>query len=125
MFVQQKIRSIAILKCVGGRSSQLLAIYMAQVIALGLRGQRRSACCSPALAIARDPVDAGRGRDAGHRWSTTRSRRRRSLQGFGIGLLVSVLFSLVPLLDIRHVKPSLLLRVGVGDAAAATACRSS
>ncbi len=32
------------------------------------------------------------------------------VQGFAIGLLVSVLFSLVPLLDVRHVKPSLLLR---------------
>jgi putative ABC transport system permease protein len=32
------------------------------------------------------------------------------LQGLGIGLLVSVLFSMVPLLDVRHVKPSLLLR---------------
>ena len=32
------------------------------------------------------------------------------LQGLGIGLLVSLLFSLVPLLDVRHVKPSLLLR---------------
>jgi putative ABC transport system permease protein len=32
------------------------------------------------------------------------------VQGLGIGLLVSLLFSLVPLLDVRHVKPSLLLR---------------
>ena len=31
-------------------------------------------------------------------------------QGLAVGLLVSVLFSLVPLLDVRHVKPSLLLR---------------
>jgi putative ABC transport system permease protein len=31
-------------------------------------------------------------------------------QGVGIGLLVSVLFALVPLLDVRHVKPSRLLR---------------
>ncbi len=31
-------------------------------------------------------------------------------QGVGVGLLVSLLFSLVPLLDVRHVKPSLLLR---------------
>ncbi len=38
VFVQQKIRSIAILKCVGGRSGQLLTIYMAQVVALGLAG---------------------------------------------------------------------------------------
>jgi putative ABC transport system permease protein len=32
------------------------------------------------------------------------------LQGLAIGLLVSMLFSLVPLLEIRHVKPGLLLR---------------
>ena len=32
------------------------------------------------------------------------------VQGLAIGLLVSMLFSLVPLLDIRHVKPGLLLR---------------
>ena len=38
VFVQQKIRSIAILKCLGGRSGQLLAIYMAQLIVLGLAG---------------------------------------------------------------------------------------
>jgi len=35
-------------------------------------------------------------------------------QGLGIGLLVSVLFSLVPLLEIRDVKPSLLLRDEAG-----------
>ena len=31
-------------------------------------------------------------------------------QGAGIGLLVALLFALVPLLDVRHVRPSLLLR---------------
>ena len=31
-------------------------------------------------------------------------------QGVGTGLLVSLLFALVPLLDVRHVKPSQLLR---------------
>ncbi|HWI19933.1 MAG TPA: ABC transporter permease, partial [Vicinamibacterales bacterium] len=35
VFVQQKMKSIAVLKCVGARSSQLLAIYVAQVIGLG------------------------------------------------------------------------------------------
>jgi putative ABC transport system permease protein len=32
------------------------------------------------------------------------------IQGIGIGLLVSFLFALVPLLDVRHVRPLLLLR---------------
>ena len=34
------------------------------------------------------------------------------LQGAGVGLLVSLLFSLVPLLEVRRVKPLLLLRGG-------------
>lgn len=108
VFVQQKMRSIAILKCVGGRSWQLLAVYMAQVLALGLLGSVLGVVLaglairviSKALAAAATPgvqVDYGLTGPA-------------VAQGLGIGLLVSVLFSLVPLLDVRHVKPSLLLR---------------
>jgi putative ABC transport system permease protein len=108
VFVQQKIRSIAVLKCVGARSSQLLVIYLAQVIILGLAGSALGvglaaitiAAIPPALAAAATPgvaIDYGVTGPA-------------VLQGLGIGLLVSVLFALVPLLDVRHVKPSRLLR---------------
>ena len=38
VFVQQKMKSIAVLKCVGARSLQLLAVYVAQVVVLGLAG---------------------------------------------------------------------------------------
>ena len=38
VFVQQKVRSIAILKCVGSSSHQVLAIYLTQVLLLGLAG---------------------------------------------------------------------------------------
>ena len=112
VFVQQKMRSIAVLKCVGARASQLLAIYIAA-------GGRRSGLAGSLLGVA-----AGGGcaiaRDSVARWPRRRRRAstisygahagRRSLQGLGIGLLVSLLFSLVPLLEVRHVKPSLLLR---------------
>jgi putative ABC transport system permease protein len=108
VFVQQKIRSIAILKCVGGRSWQLLTIYMAQVITLGLAGSAFGVLLAGAairaipstLAAAATPgviVD----------YELTVAA---VVQGIGIGLLVSLLFSIVPLLDVRHVKPSLLLR---------------
>ena len=108
VFVQQKIRSIAILKCVGGRSSQLLAIYMTQVIVLGLAGSLFGVLLA-ALAIAAIPSTLAAAATPGVvvDYSLTVPA---VVQGFGIGLLVSVLFSLVPLLDIRHVKPSLLLR---------------
>ena len=38
VFVQQKLRSIAILKCVGATSREILAVYMTQVLLLGVGG---------------------------------------------------------------------------------------
>ena len=37
VFVQQRVRSVAILKCLGATSGQVLAIYVMQMAALGLR----------------------------------------------------------------------------------------
>lgn len=108
VFVQQKMRSIAILKCVGARASQLLAIYMIQVVTLGLAGSLLGVVIA-AVAIAAIPasvaaaVTPGMSISYGLTWPAI-------AQGIGIGLLASILFSLVPLLDVRHVKPSILLR---------------
>src|ERR1700730_15961914 len=38
VFIQQKIRSIAVLKCIGARSMQIMAVYVLQVLLLGLAG---------------------------------------------------------------------------------------
>src|SRR6202008_2047002 len=38
VFILQKIRSIAVLKCVGARSDQIIAVYLIQVLTLGLAG---------------------------------------------------------------------------------------
>ena len=108
VFVQQKMKSIAVLKCVGSRSSQLLSVYVAQVVVLGLAGSVLGVGLAfvairaiPAtLAAAATP---GVHIDYGLTWPAV-------AQGIGIGTLVSLLFSLVPLLEVRHVKPSLLLR---------------
>jgi putative ABC transport system permease protein len=108
VFVQQKIRSIAVLKCVGARSSQLLVIYLAQVVVLGLAGSALGVLLA-ALAIAVIPATLAAAATPGVtiHYGVTGSA---VVQGLGIGLLVSVLFALVPLLDVRHVKPSRLLR---------------
>ena len=107
VFVQQKIRSIAILKCVGGTSAQILAVYMAQVVMLGLAGSLLGVVLA-AAAVAAVPSFAG---------STVQMLQvnygltaSAVIQGMAVGMLVSLLFSLVPLLEIRNVKPSLLLR---------------
>jgi len=108
VFVQQKIRSIAILKCLGGRSRQLLAIYLTQVIGLGLAGSAFGVALAGAT-IEAIPATLAAAATPGINVNYSLTVPA-VLQGFGIGLLVSLLFSLVPLLELRHIKPSLLLR---------------
>jgi putative ABC transport system permease protein len=105
VFVRQKIRSVAILKCVGATTGQVLATYVAQVMLLGLAGSLFGVVIA-ALAIAAIPESAAAafGNVA---YGLTLSA---ALQGLAVGLLVSLLFSLVPLLEVRRVKPLLLLR---------------
>lgn len=107
VFVQQKMKSIAVLKCVGGRSSQLLAVYVAQVTMLGLAGSLLGVGLAALAMRAIPSLLAGATPGVVIEYALTVPA---VAQGIGIGLLVSLLFSLVPLLEVRHVKPSLLLR---------------
>jgi putative ABC transport system permease protein len=107
LFVQQKVRSIAILKCVGSSSFQMLAVYLTQVLLLGLAGSVLGVSLAAAV-LAVVPAFVGDLVSAMNvQFGLTSSA---VLQGLAIGMLVSLLFSLVPLLEVRHVKPSLLLR---------------
>ena len=107
VFVQQKMKSIAVLKCLGARSAQLLAVYVAQVAILGLAGSLLGVLMAALAMRAIPSLLAGATPGVEISYALTWPA---ILQGIGIGLLVSLLFSLVPLLDVRHVKPSLLLR---------------
>jgi putative ABC transport system permease protein len=107
VFVQQKVRSIAILKCIGTTTGQVLGVYMTQVLLLGLAGSLLGVAMA-AAAIAAIPTLAG---DLAQLLQVDYGLTTGAVaQGLAVGLLVSLLFSLVPLLEVRHVKPSLLLR---------------
>jgi putative ABC transport system permease protein len=106
VFVQQKLRSVAILKCVGASTRQILAVYVAQVALMGLTGSAIGvALAAAAVARLRPVVAAVTGLDA-----PVGLTPGAVGQGAAVGLLVALLFALVPLLDVRHVRPSLLLR---------------
>ncbi len=105
VFVRQKIRSVAILKCVGASTAQVLATYVAQVSLLAVAGSLIGVGLA-ALAIRAIPsslIESFGGVPYGLTLSAV-------LQGLLVGLLVSVLFALVPLLEVRRIKPLLLIR---------------
>jgi putative ABC transport system permease protein len=105
VFVAQKLKSIAVLKCLGATTRQVLAIYVCQVLALSVGG------CLLGLGIARVAmsfIPPGLGLDLSDvEYGLTASA---VAQGMGIGLVVSALFSLIPLLHLRLVRPLWLLR---------------
>ena len=83
-------------------------VYMLQVLALGLAGSLLGVALARAalLAVTRYAVSTsatGEPLTYGLTWPAVG-------QGVLIGLLVSLLFSIVPLLRVRRVRPSLLLR---------------
>lgn len=111
VFIEQKRASIAVLKCIGGTSRQIMSAYLAQVIALGLAGSLLG------VALAKGALFL-----VGHYFAESLPPDMSYdlapgavAQGLGLGLLVSILFSALPLLRIRHVKPNMLLRDETGD----------
>ena len=113
VFVQQKVRSIAILKCVGSTTRQVLSVYLAQVLLLGLAGSVLGVAIA-GVALLTLPLFVG---DLAALLQVEYGLTIAAvLQGIAVGMLVSVLFSVVPLLEIRNVKPSLLLRQDTSSA---------
>jgi putative ABC transport system permease protein len=106
VFVRQKIKSIAVMKCVGGTSRQILSVYLVQALALGTLGSVIGVGLA-AIAITAVPNDLNQ---IGTLTVTYGLSASAVAQGVGIGVLVSLLFAVVPLLEVRQVKPSLLLR---------------
>lgn len=106
VFVQQKMKTIAILKTLGGRNARVLGAYLVQVLALGLVGSLLGLLIGFLLTWLLPKYLAGSlpfNIEFGLTWQA-------ALQGLGIGLLVSLLFSLLPLLEIRQIKPIEVLR---------------
>lgn len=106
VFVRQKIKSIAVMKCVGGTSRQILGVYLLQTLVLGVIGSLIGVLLAW-IAIAAIPESMNQIGTLtiayGLSWSA-------AAQGMGVGVLVSLLFAMVPLLEVRQIKPSLLLR---------------
>ncbi len=105
-FVEQKRKTVAVLKCLGGSGNRIIGVYLLQILTLGLVGSLFGvALAQGALWLVKlrfadslpDKMTYGVG------FST-------ASQGIILGVLISLLFSALPLLQIRTIKPKLLLR---------------
>jgi putative ABC transport system permease protein len=108
-FVRQKLASIAILKALGAGWRPLLAAYVLQTALLGLGGSALGAllgsAVQPLLAPTLTrllPIDL-----------TLSFSLRAVLSGLAMGIGVTLLYALWPLLQIRHVRPNLILRADI------------
>jgi putative ABC transport system permease protein len=105
-FVSRKIDTVAILRCLGASSGQVLAMYVAQAAVMGLLGAIAGAALGVAVqfglpSVLGDflPVDVAVTLEPG-----------ALLTGIMIGGWIALIFSLRPLLALRNVSPLQTLR---------------
>ncbi len=105
-FVSRKIDTVAILRCLGASSGQVLAMYVAQAAAMGLLGALAGAALGVAVqfglpAVFGDflPVDV-----------RVTLEPAAIITGIVVGGWIALIFSLRPLLALRNVSPLQTLR---------------
>ena len=111
--LQQRIDTIAVMKAVGARSKQVMQIYLTQTLWLGLAGGLIGVAVGALVQksfpwlihrvfalLPQVPWD----------WSF-------SMQGLSLGVLATLLFTAPPLLSIGNVRPALVFRRDMADAA--------
>src|SRR5207244_6271661 len=107
----EKLENIAGLKGIGAESGTILRVYMSQTLLLGMLGSLAGAALGAAFQFALPPLLKA--------WLPMELEFRLALlpfvRGVGMGLLTTVLFALWPLLEVRHVRPNLILRREVAD----------
>jgi putative ABC transport system permease protein len=104
--LQQRLDTIAIMKSLGARSGQIMKIYLLQTLLLGLVGGLLGVVFGVAVQLA-FPVILGKLINV---QTDLHLQPRAIFVGLGAGVLTTLLFTLPPLLDIRGVRPILILR---------------
>ncbi len=104
--LEQRMDMLAILKALGADSSDLLRIFLLQTLGLGMAGGLLGVAAGVGV-MAALPAVFGKllpvHTQFGIPW-------RSVLAGLGTGLLTTLLFCLPPLLDVRGIRPVLVLR---------------
>ena len=106
VYVRQRIDTVAVLRCFGAKAWRTFGIYLVQALAMGLVGSFTGGLLGIGIQILVPrvladflPVDV----NFTISWGAI-------LLGIGIGIGVTMLFALLPLLSVRRISPLLALR---------------
>ena len=111
-FVDQKRKSVAVLKCLGASGNRIITVYLLQILTLGLVGSVFG------VVLAQGALWFVRWRfleDLPEKMAYS-VKFPTAFQGVILGVMISLLFSALPLLQVRNIKPKLLLRDENNDA---------
>jgi putative ABC transport system permease protein len=104
--LKQRLDTIAIMKSLGARSTQIMKIYLLQTLLLGLSGGLLGVIFGAGVQLA-FPIVLGKLINVPTEFHI---QPRAIFAGLAAGILTTLLFTLPPLLDIRNIRPILILR---------------
>lgn len=116
IYVKEKVASVSILRCLGATAFQATLIYLIQIAMVGFAGSILGSLLGVFIQqflpiVMKDflPLEI-----------TARVSYAAIFQGIATGLIVSVIFSLLPLLGLRRVSPLNTLRASAEHATSST-----
>ncbi len=111
IYIREKINTIAVLRCLGASSRQAFLIYLIQIAGIGLIGSLIGAVLGTLIqqflpVVLKDflPVEI----TVALSWLAVG-------QGLLLGLIISILFALLPLVSVRNISPLNTLRLSLEE----------
>ena len=111
IYIREKIASIAIMRCLGVKASEAFIIYLIQIVGIGIIGSVIGALMGTAIQqilpmILKDFLP----------FSISTAISWLAIgQGILLGIIISILFALLPLISIRNISPLNTLRISYED----------
>ena len=111
IYVQEKIPSVAVLRCLGASGKQTFFIWLIQTAIMGFLGALVGAISGSLIQVILPQIMA----NILPVTVSTDFVPSAVLQGIGLGIITSILFALLPLISIRKISPLRTLRASYTD----------
>lgn len=111
IYVKEKIASIAIMRCLGVKSSEAFLIYLIQIVGIGIIGSVTGAILGTAVQHLLPLVF----KDFLPFTISVQISWMAIGQGILLGVIISILFALLPLISVRNISPLNTLRISFDE----------